>query len=95
MRQRLPWISRISVAGCGSAAIAWRGVEVIPAFFPSSRLYLCAKCGNEIPIAFHDGATNRTMNAQTRTSYGLFWDQTHLRWDFAPLAVIMQRGRLP
>jgi hypothetical protein len=68
------------------------GVEVIPAFLPSSRLYLLREMWKEIPIAFHDGVTNRTMNAQTGTNYGLYWDQTHLRWDFAPLAVI--RGRL-
>jgi hypothetical protein len=101
LQQQAPVASdSITVTNLGDSLLqfsSWDGAEWKP-FQISSRKTVsisCAKCGNEIPIAFHDGATNRTMNAQTRTSYGLFWDQTHLRWDFAPLAVIMQRGRLP
>jgi hypothetical protein len=87
----------ITVTNLGDSVLqfsSWDGAEW-KSFQLSSRQAVsisCAKCGNEIPIAFHDGATNRTMNAQTGTNYGLYWDQTHLRWDFAPLAVI--RGRL-
>jgi hypothetical protein len=101
LQQQAPAVASdsITVTNLGDSLLqlsSWDGSEWKP-FQLSSRQTIsisCSKCGNEIPIAFHDGTTNRTTNAQTGTNYGLFWDQTRLRWDFAPLAMIMQnRGR--
>jgi hypothetical protein len=101
LQQQAPAPDSITVTNLGDSLLQlsyWDGAEWKP-FQLSSRQAVsisisCSKCGNEIPIAFHDGTSNRTTKAQTGTNYGLFWDQTRLRWDFAPLAVIMQnRGR--
>jgi hypothetical protein len=48
----------------------------------------CAQCGSEIPVAFHDGTQTRTISAKTADSYGLFWNFSHSRWDFASTATI-------
>ena len=53
----------------------------------------CPPCGSEIPVAFHDGAQTRTVNAKTADSYGLFWDSAKGRWDFASTAAIRGQAR--
>jgi hypothetical protein len=101
LQEQMPSVQsdEISVINLGDAALqfsSWDGEEWKPfKLLPRQTVAIaCAKCVNEIPIAFHDGAENRTLNATTGSNYGLFWNHAKRRWDFAPLATILKsRGR--
>jgi hypothetical protein len=45
---------------------------------------ICALCGTKINIAFHNGRENRALQAETGTSYVLFWSQQAGIWDLKP-----------
>ena len=84
----------ITVTNLGNTTLnlsAWDGTSSWKTFQLGSGQTLtisCAQCGNEIPVAFHDGTQTRTISAKTADSYGLFWDPSQSRWDFASTTAI-------
>jgi hypothetical protein len=68
-------------------ATAWNTFQLAPR---QTVTISCARCGDQISIAFHDGTANRTVNAKAADRYGLYWDQSQSRWDFASIAAIMR-----
>ena len=72
-------------------ASTWRPFDLLPG---QTVTVACEKCGDAIPIAFHDGVQNRTTRAKAADRYGLYWDDAQRRWNFAPVTAITSgRGR--
>jgi hypothetical protein len=96
----LPGTQQVSVENRGDKALnfsywdgdsGWKTLQLHPG---QPFMITCAKCGETVRIAFHDGQENQVVTVKMRDHYALYWNRSKQRWDFGPLDTLQRSGAL-